>query len=229
MKRLLTTVFVLALAAPVWALPRATAPYYAKGDWNAWGTTTVMTDMGGGHWQVTVAGLLAGDAPDYKIADAGWTESWPGSNGKAMANASGEITHHLYLTPPADGWEPATGARVGYDDSGMHGWDIMGSFNGWAEPGTVELVDNGGGMYSASYVVPVAGTYDFKFRKDNDWLISIGGDFGNAAGNAQVTTTNDGDTVTFQLDLPNGRWRTTVTGPVSVEEESWGEMKARYR
>ena len=35
-----------------------------------------------------------------------------------------------------------------------------------------------------------AGTYEFKFRKQGDWAISIGNDFGNAAANIPVTTTS---------------------------------------
>jgi len=191
----------------------AVAPYYAKGDFNAWGTTDIMTDMGGGHWQGTVAALTPGSQYEYKLADENWTESWPGSNGKIEADGSGTATFHLWLTPPADGWEPS-GPRVGYEDMGW-GWDIMGDFNGFSSPVAV-LSDLGGGLYSANYVVATAATHEFKFRKADDWSISIGDDFGNSAGNAQFTTTVANQPVQFRLDLPNGRWTVVVPEPSTV-------------
>jgi hypothetical protein len=42
-----------------------------------------------------------------------------------------------------------------------------------------------------------------------DWAHSTGDDLGNAAANNSVTVANNGDTWQFDLDLPNGRWRTT--------------------
>jgi hypothetical protein len=74
----------------------------------------------------------------------------------------------------------------------------------------------GGGLYSVDYTIAAAGTHDFKFRKSGDWDVSIGSDFGNSAGNAQVLTTAANQTVTFQLDLPNGRWITVVPEPSTL-------------
>jgi hypothetical protein len=183
-------------------------PYYARGDFNAWGISNIMTDMGGGLWQGTVSGLTPGDMPEYKIADENWTVSWPGSNGRVAVDAAGEINFNLMLGTFADGWSPAAD-RVGYADPGQHGWDIMGSFNSWSSP-VVLLTDMGGGLYSGQAVVPVAGNYEFKFRKEGDWAITIGDNFGNSAANIPITTNNANDVVTFELDLPNGRWRVTA-------------------
>lgn len=204
MRRALYCVAVAAVATTATA-----QPYYAKGDFNAWGLDDPMSLVGLGFYQVTVGGLNPGDMPEYKIADENWTNSWPGSNGKVAVDAAGEINFNLMLGGFGDGWSPAQD-RVGYQDPGMHGWDIMGSFNGWSDPVTV-LTDMTNGLYSGSTVVADVGTYEFKFRKEGDWAIAIGDDFGNSAANISVTTNNPGDIVMFELDLPNGRWRTTVT------------------
>ena len=58
-------------------------------------------------------------------------------------------------------------------------------------------------------MVADAGDYEFKFRKDGDWSISIGDNFGNSAANIPYTTTGANEIVQFDLDLPNGRWRVT--------------------
>ena len=209
------------------ALPAAAQPFYVRGDMNGWTTDNIMTDMGGGRWQATLTGLTPGQAYEYKVTTEDWGQSWPGSNGKLMADAAGETTVHLYMTPAADGWNPVS-TRVGYEDSGLHGWDIMGAFNGWSGP-FVTLTDLGSGLYAGTATVPTAGSYEFKFRKDGDWLISIGNDFGNAAANNQITTVTDGEQVLFELDLPNGRWRAVNPGAVPTTILSWGAVKALYR
>ena len=183
-------------------------PYYARGDFNGWGLGNPLTDMGGGLWQGTASGLNPGDMPEYKIADESWSVSWPGSNGRVAVDAAGEINFNLMLGTFNDGWFPAEN-RVGYADPGQHGWDIMGSFNGWSSP-VVLLTDMGNGLYSGQAVIAAAGNYEFKFRKEGDWSITIGDNFGNAAGNIGITTNNANDIVTFELDLPNGRWRVTA-------------------
>lgn len=210
-------ILFVAAAASVVAFSAATAlavaPYYAKGEFNGWGTGNIMTDMGGGHWQGSVGGMTGGNFYEYKLADEFWSESWPGSNGKIQANGSGSATFHLWLTPPADGWSPA-GPRVGYDDLGWD-WDIMGAFNGWSSPVT-NLDDMGGGLHGGNYVVAAPGTYEFKFRKAGDWSISTGDDFGNSAANASVTTTSPNQAVRFLIDLPNGRWTVLVPEPSTM-------------
>lgn len=207
MPKCLRATLVLSVLALTAASAWAAGPYYMRGDFNGWNADNVMTDMGGGHWQGTITGLNDGQAYEYKLANADWSENWPGSNGKIQGNAAGQATFHLWLDSGADGWNPA-GPRAGYDDLGW-GWEIMGAFNGWSDP-VASLTNMGGGLYSGNYTVATPGAYEFKFRKAGDWGISIGGDFGNSAGNASVTTTLPDQVVQFQLDLPNGRWQTNL-------------------
>ncbi|MCP4248490.1 MAG: PEP-CTERM sorting domain-containing protein [bacterium] len=202
MKVLIAGLAIMLVAASA----SAQAPYYVRGEMNGWDTSEVMADMGSGHHMASLTGYTSGDMYEYKLANGDWSEQWPGSNGRIMVDGAGEMNFHLRLGAFADGWFP-TENRVGYDDPG-HGWDIMGAFNGWASAVTT-LADMGGGLYSGDYVVPTAGSYEFKFRMAGDWAISIGDNFGNAAANNLGTTTFDGEVLTFDLDLPNGRWRVT--------------------
>jgi hypothetical protein len=94
-------------------------------------------------------------------------------------------------------------------------WEIMGGFNGWTDgvdTAARQMTNIGPGLYSVDYTIATANSYDFKFRESNSWDVSIGGDFGNSAGNANVVTTQNNQVVRFLLDLPNGRW-TTIAIP----------------
>ena len=73
----------------------------------------------------------------------------------------------------------------------------------------VSLANQGGGLYAGQIAI-APGSYEFKFRKAGDWGISTGGDFGNSAGNASVIVNAGDPAIRFELDLPNGRWRTEV-------------------
>lgn len=196
----------LAIAATGSAL--AQAQFYARGEFNGWGLDNPMDDLGGGHYYELVTGLTPGQAYSFKAANSDWSiEAPPGVNIKGVANANGEIGVHFYdNTAPGDGWLPDA-RRVGYDDSGMHGWDIMGSFNGWANP-ILDLTDLGNGHYGGKVQI-AAGDYEFKFRKTGDWNVSVGSAFADNGSNATLSLANDAE-VQFDLDLPNGRYRTQI-------------------
>ncbi len=206
----------------------AQADWCARGDWNGWDLSDPMAPQGGDYFTRTISGLTPGDMPEYKIAVEDWSLSAPGSNGKVMVDAAGEINFHFWDNETwADGWEPSTKRRVGYDDPG-HGWDIMGSFNGWSDP-VLTLSDLGGGMYGGELALD-AGTYEWKFRKAGDWSIAIGDDFGNSAADNMTTVDNDGDIWGFELDLPGGRWRTFfVPEPASLSLLALGTLLAVRR
>ena len=202
------TLFSVAVAVVATASTANAQPFFARGEFNGWDLSTPMTQIGPDFYQATAVGLNPGDLHEFKIADENWTVSWPGSNARVAVDASGEINFNLMLGSFSDGWFPDEN-RVGYADPGQHGWDIMGSFNGWSSP-VVVLTDMGNGLYSGQAVIADAGNYEFKFRKEGDWGITIGDNFGNSAANIGVTTLNANDIVLFDLDLPNGRWRVNV-------------------
>ena len=203
---------LLLAAMPAWA-----QPFNVRGDFNAWGEAPMNDDLDGSY-SVTVGGLTAGARHNYKVAFNDWEASWPGSDGRTAVDGSGDITFHYFPGAIADGWNPA-GDRVGYDDHGQFGWEIIGGFNdiggGWDEPTNSaarqmsDAANPGGGLYSVDFTIATAGTYAWKFRESNSWDIAIGDDFGNSAADNSITTLTDNEIWTFELDLPNGRWRIT--------------------
>jgi len=181
----------------------AHAQYFLRGDFNGWGMTP-LTDNGNGTFSATVTGGTPGANVEFKIANADWSSAYPGSNVRTVYDASGNLTVNFTPSPAVDGWSP-TGARVGYNDPQQFGWDLMGSLNGWTTP-IVSLTSLGNGHYGAEFVIPTPGTYYFKFREAGNWNISVGGDFGNSAGDIPFTTTDSFFDVWTELSLDNGSW-----------------------
>lgn len=191
-------------------------PWYIRGSFNNFDTSTPLIDQGNGHFTATVTGLTAGTDYEYKAAHDDYSGAVPGSNGKVRADANGEIHFHFYELDGGtwtDGWSPANESRVGYDDHNLFDWEIVGSFNAWLGTGdpAYYLTDQGGGLHTGTFVFAAAGTYEFKFRQQGDWGTSIGDNFGNSAGNNEFVVANIGDSWTFELDLPHGRWRAFQT------------------
>ena len=205
------SMFAALAAMAIMASSALAQPYNVRGGFNAWGESP-MNDDGDGTFSLTLGSLGAGSRFEWKVAQNDWAFNVPGSNVKSAADGSGSMTFHFRPGPIADGWNPGQD-RVGYDDPGQFTWEIQGAFNNWDE--TVnsparQMTNMGSGLYSVDYTIASPGSYDFKFRETNSWDVSIGGDFGNGAGNANVVTTNPNEIVRFELDLPNGRWRTSV-------------------
>lgn len=202
----LTLTLFAAAAVVVACVPNSEAQsYYVAGDYQtpAWDPgANPMSDNGDGSYVLSIYGHTPGAAHEWKITPGSWSSSWPGSNVRSLYDTNGNFTFRWFPGVRNDGWNPQSD-RVGYEDPG-HGWDVMGSFNGWTTP-VVTLTNQGAGLYEGAYVVPTAGSYDFKFRKAGDWNVAIGPGFGKD-GNLSVTTTNDNQLVTFRLDLPHGRW-----------------------
>jgi hypothetical protein len=174
-----------------------------------------MTDLGGGEFDRVETELIAATDYDFQIVASDASEIVPSSSHmRVRANADGDVDLNFYELDGAswgDGWSPDATSRVGYEDHDLFDWEIMGSFNGWSTP-VVALTDEGGGLHTGTYTVVDAGSYAFKFRQAGDWTTSIGQDFGNFAPDILLTTTNPNELWHFELDLPNGRWRTYLDG-----------------
>ena len=181
----------------------------------SFGADVTLTDQGNGNFGTSLTGLTAGTAYDVQVLRSDGGASFPGSAAKIAADANGNINLHFYKLQSAtwaDGWSPANASRVGYDDPHQYGWEIVGAFNGWpgANDPAFQLTDQGNGLYTGSFAMAAAGTFEWKFRHlaaENPWSTSIGDNFGNSAGNNSFTVANAGDIWNFQLDLVNGRWR----------------------
>lgn len=185
-------------------------PYYVRGDFNGWANNTdpmVQTDTN--RWEYTVTGMNPGQAYEFKATVDDWSTSAPGSNAKYTADGAGEMHITLFDTDThGDGWNPEGKWRLGYTDNGSFDWELMGDMNGWGGGPDWFLTDNGGGMHSGTFAI-AAGDYQFKFRSQGSWDYSIGDDFGNSAANNSLSLASD-SLVQFDIDMFNGRWRTTI-------------------
>jgi hypothetical protein len=204
MKRYLAALFAVVVLAGT----AVAQPYNLRGAFNGWGETPMVDNLDG-TYSLTVGGLTPGSDQEFKVAQNDWASSWPGSNAKTVANALGQMTVHFRPGAVGDGWNPAAD-RVGWEDPGAFTWEILGGFNGWSSEAAGQMTSLGGGLYSVDYTIASAGSYAFKFRKTGDWAYSIGGDFGNSAGDASVTTSQNNQVMRFVLDFPNGRWQTVA-------------------
>lgn len=229
--RFLSSLMLLAvLAVPAVAQP----PWYARGEFNGWTTGSVLdtltpfpmvVDPGNPiHYTQHITGLFDNVAYPYKIAGGGgdnWATSMPTTDGRVTTNAAGEIDFHLWdQTTWNDGWSPNNVRRVGYTDHQQFDWEVIGSLNNWRgteADAPIYMTDLGNGLHQAKVMLN-AGGYEFKFRAKDSWDTSIGNNFGNGAGNNSFAVGTSGDEWTFELDLPNGRWRafTNAAPPVQV-------------
>ena len=204
------------------AVPAGAQDWYVRGTFGSTpnpfdDTQFQMIDQGGGHYTRTVGGFFDDITFEYKIANLDFTTSFPSTNGKVTTNADGEMNFHLRTNnnqPWNDGWAPNNVPRAGYDDSQIYDWEVVGSFNSW--PGTGDpayyMTDMTNGLHEGTFTIPTAGEYQFKFRRQGSWDASIGLDFGNG-NNIPLRTWSPNETVTFKLDLPNGRYQVTPTLP----------------
>ena len=192
------------------------APYYVRGDFNGFaGTADLMVDQGGGLFTYTVTGLTPGTSSELKATTDDWSFNAPGSNAKIPADANGEINLNFFENSSwADGWFTDSKPRLGWEDPGTFDWELIGNMNGWG--GGDLLVDQGNGLHIGTFALP-AGTHGWKFREQGSWDHSMGDDSGNAAADNSLTVANAGDLWEFQLDITNGRWKTTlVPEPASL-------------
>ena len=215
--------FKLIAAAGLVAFSEAVAqaqPYYIVGDVvNGWSDPGAIQLTGGPTvYSYTVTGGTPGAYEQLKITAGGWGSSFTGNNVQVKLDANGNNTIYAYPGTIVDGWTPVQN-RVGYADPGNMAWEIAGDFTNpnWASDPSAQLGAAGNGVYTNVYIVPTAGTHNFKFRTPNTWNeVNFGADFGNGSANATFTTTNANQKVLFQLDLPHGRWLAGAPAPAPV-------------
>lgn len=181
--------------------------WYARGGFNNWDTSAPMTDNLDGTFtaNIDISSQTPGTRYEFKVANADWSVSYPGSSNVLATYATGRpMNLDVFFEPLPDdlgeGWLPETN-RVGYSPGG-NPWKLVGDFSGWAP---IDMTDLGNDFWTVDTTVP-AGTSGFKFRGTDDWEISIGADFGKWAGNASMTVATGG-LYRFELDLPHGRYR----------------------
>lgn len=244
MNKAVTILTTLAVAA--FATTALAQPYYAKGDmycapgcWN-WDAGNELNDAGLNGDAVAADGIYSGFVTtdqaagrhEFKIADQDWTVSWPGSNAWCHLTADNAVVFFsLDTNVHGDGWIPDQ--NIVWSDSyvpvvGSETWGVIGDYNGWSAStnGTPS-----GSIWSVTINHPAAGTYQYKWRANDNWDDQVmGGDGGaSAGGNLEYTTTVPNQDVLFELDAATGRVHQTVIEATSTEESTWGEMKQLFR
>jgi hypothetical protein len=197
MKRLFALLTAMTLAAP------AMASYYIAGDFNTWNAAgNLMTDLGGNVWQVTLSGVSG--RHEYKVTDGTWSQNWPGSgNSWFLGDGLGNVTLTFNANTISDGWYGNWGRLGVSTDPGA--WTAVGDWQGWnnSTPSTA-MTAQGGGIYKLSYVIPTAGSYQYKAVDTGTWD-AIGSDFrGINATTLGFTTTGPNETVDFYVNAYAG-------------------------
>ncbi len=187
----------------------ARADYYVAGDFNGWnGAGNIMTDMGGGIWQVNLAGV--GGRHEFKVTIGDWSQNWPGSgNSWFIGDGLGNVTLTFNANDIQDGWRGNWGRMGTSTDPGA--WTAVGDWQGWnnANPATA-MGARGGGIYELQSVIPVAGWYQWKAVVTGTWD-AIGDDFrGVNANTTWFQTTDANQTVDFLVNAFDGTIKVNV-------------------
>ncbi len=201
MKKLLISALLLAgLTTP------GLADYYLAGDFNGWNAAgTVMTDLGGGIWQATLANV--GGRHEFKITMGDWSNNWPGSgNSWFIGDGTGHVTITFNANDVQDGWRGNWG-RIGLStDPGT--WTAVGDFQAWNNTGN-SMTALGGGVYQYQQLL-APGWYQWKAVVTGSWD-AIGDDFrGINANNTWFEVTAANPLAVFEVNALTGVERVYV-------------------
>ncbi len=182
MRAIILTALFATFAAPVWGA------YYVAGDFNGWNAAgNIMTDMGGGVWQVDLSNV--GGRHEFKVTIGDWSQSWPGSgNSWFFGDGAGNVTLTFNANDIQDGWRGNWGRMGTSTDPGT--WTAVGDWQGWNNAGNA-MVAQGGGIYRYEQVL-APGWYQWKAVVTGSWD-AIGDDFRSVNANTtwfEVTAAN---------------------------------------
>jgi glycosidase len=192
--------------------------WYARGDFNGWGTDDPMFDdgthgdatAGDGVYTALVTVATAGRY-EFKIASEDWSDSYPTSGNSWLETAAdGETVSVTFDTGShSDGWLPETNV-IGVSAEPA-AWTAVGDWQGWdnANPATA-MSDLGAGLYQFTTAIASPGSYQYKAVKTGSWdAIGADGRSVNAA-TAPFETVGVDQNVTFSVDALAGRVRVEV-------------------
>ena len=205
--------FITLIAASALALP-ARADYYVGGDFNGWDAVgNIMTDMGGGLWQVDLTGV--GGRHEFKVTIGDWSQNWPGSgNSWFLGDASGNVTLTFNANDIQDGWRGNWGRMGTSTDPGT--WTAIGDWQGWNNTGN-SMTALGGGIYQYQQTLS-PGWYQWKAVVTGMWD-AIGDDFRGVNANTTWFEVTAGNPVAvFEVNALTGveRVYTLVPEPSSL-------------
>ena len=198
---------VVVLLALGLAAGQALGTYYVAGDFNGWNAAgNVMTDMGGGIWQVDLANV--GGRHEFKVTIGDWSQNWPGSgNSWFLGDGSSNVTISLNENDIQDGWRGNWG-RIGTStDPGT--WTAAGDWQSWNNTGNT-MTSIGGNIYQYEQNL-APGWYQWKAVVTGSWD-SIGDDFRGVNSNTTwFETTAANPHAIFKVNALAGTTNVTVT------------------
>jgi len=206
-----STTAVLAVSA--YYAPVPPPVWYARGDFNGWGTTDQLYDDGthgdvvsGDGIHTALVTIASTGRHEFKIATEDWSLSHPSSgNSWLYTTVEDEVVTITFDTNSySDGWLPETNIIGVNPESGT--WTAVGDWQGWdnANP-TTAMTSLGGGMYEVTTTITSPGSYQYKAVKTGTWD-AIGADGRSVNANTAAFDTTDPDqNVTFMLDALKGR------------------------
>jgi glycosidase len=206
--------------------------WYARGDFNGWGTGDPMVDDGTNGDPVAGDGIFTAQVTvatagryEFKVANEDWSLSFPGSGNSWLdTTVDGELVTitfdgNTYL----DGWLPETNIIGVSTEPGF--WTAVGDWQGWnnANPATA-MTALGDGQYQFTTPIASPGSYQYKAVKTGSWD-AIGADGrGVNAATALFETTEAGQNATFTVDATAGRILVTVEPAAPVpgpDDDVW--------
>lgn len=197
---------LLAIAACLAIVSPALGDYYVAGDFNGWSAAgNIMSDLGGGIWQVTLNNV--GGRHEFKVTIGDWSQNWPGSgNSWFFGDGAGDVTITFNANDVQDGWRGNWG-RIGLStDPGT--WTAAGDWQGWNNTGNA-MAAQGGGIYKYQEAL-APGWYQWKAVVTGSWD-AIGDDFRGVNANTQwfeVTAANP--VAVFEVNALAGTMRVSV-------------------
>jgi glycosidase len=206
--------------------------WYARGDFNGWGTSDPMYDdgthgdavAGDGVYTALVTVATAGRYA-FKVDSEDWSTGYPTSGNSWLDTTSdGEVVTITFDTNTyADDWLPETNIIGVSTEPGA--WTAVGDWQGWdnANPVTA-MTALGDGMYEFTTSIASPGTYQYKAVKTGTWD-AIGADGRSVnASTATFETTITDQGVTFTVDALAGRVQVAVEEPPPVpgpDDDIW--------
>ena len=205
MKRFLIGGLFLALVAA------GNGQYFARGTFNGWGTTNPLTDLGGGLYETTITGLATGTNYDFKVATSDWSTESP-QDIRTQAAADGSLKITLDTNPSGPLMFPTTNFKAGFDNNNSMNFEVMGNFpaGGGDFSVPVALTYDAATKKYNSAILPLSSftvgqNYEFKVRKQGDWGVAYGSNFGNLGPNVQFTPQANWGFVVFVFDPTRGQ------------------------
>jgi hypothetical protein len=243
----LTSLLTVALLATAVGTAQA-GPWFAKGDYFAgvngnWNSDAgnEMFDDGTNGDAVSADGIFTRDVTtdmgvgrhEWKAALDDWSSAFPGTNQWVYIFAPSDvITMTLDTNFYADEWIP--NQNIVWNSQPMPVGSTLEVIGGAAEIGSwgsgvaASLI---GSVWTLQVNVATPGFYEYKWRANGNWDDFVFGLDGaaSAGGNLGFETTEEGESVRFELNVDTGRARVVYEDTVAVDPSTWSQIKSNYR